>query len=480
MRYVEGIDRRQATLFPELLDDYVKDDNPVRFIDAYVESLDPGRLNFTYSETKQTGRKPYNPADMLKLYIYGYLNRIRSSRRLEQESHRNFELMWLLCRLQPDFKTIADFRKDNSESIRAVCREFVLLCRKLELFGCDLIAIDGSKFKACNSNKRNFTKNKLAKLIKAIDEKIDSYLSGLDSDDQAETEIKKHSPLELQEIIEKLRKKKDKYEKLEDQLKESGEDQLSLTDPDSRMMKTQQGKDVCFNVQIAVDSKHKLIVAHDVTNDCNDLNQLHSMASQADEILEKEKREKNLDVLADAGYFERTNIKDCCDDDMNIYVPYVNHSNNKSLGLYTKEDFRYDPESDTYQCPAGQRLTFRGHRKKKAEIKEKVYTTDACYSCPVKDKCTQSKKTRIIYRWEHEHLIEEMKQRMKEKPEMMTLRKAFVEHPFGTIKCGMDCWQFLTRGLPNVSTEISLSVLVYNIKRVLNIVNWNDLMQAIR
>jgi transposase len=477
MRYVTGTDRSQTTLLPEVLDDYIQDENPVRFIDAYVDNLDLVELDFTYSETKETGRKPYNPADMLKLYIYGYLNKIRSSRQLERAAHRNIELMWLLRRLQPDFKTIADFRKDNTQSIRAVCREFILLCRKLKLFGCELIAIDGSKFKASNSNRRNFTKNKLTKLIKKIDDEIDSYLNDLDTGDQREKDVKKHSSEELKEKIEQLRKRKDKYHQLKKQLEQSEDQQISLTDPDSRMMHSQQGKDVSYNVQIVTDSKHKLIVTHAVTNECNDQKQLHVMSFQAKDVLAKE----TLDVVADAGYFERENIKKCHDDHITTYVPSPTRSHNKSLGLYTNDDFLYDAEQDTYQCPAGQTLTFRGYRKrKKSGIREKKYTTHACYTCPLKLKCTRSKTTRYIYRWEHEDIMEQLKQRLKEKSEMIHIRKALVEHPFGTIKHGMGFRQFLTRGMNNVSAEMSLSVLAYNLKRVLNIVNFKELMLAIQ
>ena len=277
MRYIQGNDRNQTTLLPEVVDDYIKEDSAVRFIDAYIDNLDLVKLNFTYSETKETGRKPYNPADLLKLYIYGYLNRIRSSRQLEKATHRNIELIWLMRRLQPDFKTIADFRKDNTQSIREVCRDFTLLCRKLDLFDRELIAIDGSKFKASNSNRRNFTKNKLTRLIKKIDEEIDSYLDDLDEGDEREKDVKQPSVEELKKKIEQLRRRKGKYQKIKSRLNKSEETQISLTDPDSRMMQNHQGKDVSYNVQIVTDSKHKLIVTHSVTNECNDMQQLHTM-----------------------------------------------------------------------------------------------------------------------------------------------------------------------------------------------------------
>jgi transposase len=476
MRYIQGIDRNQTTIFPEVVDDYIKENSSVRFIDAYIDSLDFVQLGFTYSETKDTGRKPYNPGDLLKLYIYGYLNKIRSSRQLENATHRNIEVIWLMRRLQPDFKTIADFRKDNTRSIRDVCRDFTLLCKKLKLFGRELIAIDGSKFKASNSNRRNFTKNKLSKLIKKIDDEIDSYLDDLDEGDEKEKDVKQPSTEELKEKINQLRKHKAKYQKLQSELNQSGETQISLTDPDSRMMQSHQGKDVAYNVQIVTDSKHKLIVTHAVTNEINDMKQLHPMSAQAKKVLET----KTLDVVADAGYFERENIKKCHDDQIKTYVPQPTRSHNKSLGLYTNADFFYHSRQDTYQCPAGQTLTFRGYRKRKESgITEKKYTTHACYTCRQRAKCTRSKTTRHIYRWEHEKIIEQLDQRMRKNPERTKQRKALVEHPFGTIKHWMGHHHFLTRGLGNVSAEMSLAVLVYNLKRVLNIVDFKELMTVV-
>ena len=476
MRYIQGTDRDQTTLLPDAIDDYITEDNPVRFIDAFVDSLDLTELNFTYSETKDTGRKPYNPADMLKLYIYGYLNKIRSSRRLERATYSNIEIMWLLLRLHPDFKTIADFRKDNKKAIKQVCREFTFLCKKLDLFGCELIAIDGSKFSASNSNHRNFTKNKLDKLIRKVDSQIDSYLKDMDHGDEAERDVKQLSDEDLKEKIEQLRNRKEKYQELHSQLENSEKTQISLTDPDSRMMKTQSGRDVSYNVQIVTDSKHKLIVTHEVTNDCNDQQQLHSMASAAKEVLDVD----SLDAVADAGYWERQNVKKCQDDHICTYVPGPIKSHNKSLGLYTSDDFKYEPESDTYQCPAGETLTYRGLRKrKKSGLIEKRYTTHACYSCTQKQKCTRSKTTRYIHRWVDEEVMELLKKRVQENKEKLDLRKSLVEHPFGTLKHWMEHRYFLTRGLEKVSTEMSLSVLCYNLKRVLNIVDFKELMAAV-
>jgi transposase len=477
MRYIQGTDREQMTLLPEILDDFITENNPVRFIDAFVNTLDMKELEFCYSITKDTGRKPYDPKDLLKLYIYGYLNKLRSSRTLEKATHRNIELMWLIKRLHPDFKTIADFRKDNSKALKKVCRSFILLCKDLNLFGCELIAIDGSKFSASNSNRRNYTQNKLEKLIKKIDRKVDHYLQQMDQGDENESSVSDISTEELNDKINQLKKDKAKYQELQSKIRQSGNSQISLTDPDSRMMKTQQGMDVSYNVQIVTDSQHKLIVTHDVTSEINDMKLLHPMAAEAKEILEIE----TLDAVADAGYFERENIKKCNEDTIRTYVPCPTRSHNKSQGLYTNKDFIYNSHDDTYQCPANHTLTYRGLRKrKKSGITEKKYTTHACYSCPQKSKCTRTRTTRYVYRWEHEDVLEQLYQRMKENPEKIKIRKSLVEHLFGTMKHSMGHRYFLTRGIEKVSGEMSLSVLCYNLKRVLNIVNFKELMVAIQ
>src|SRR3990170_2147688 len=273
MHHIQGSDREQLTLFPEALDDYIAEDNPVRFLDAFVETLDFRGFGFQHSDLKETGRPPYHPADLLKLYVYGYLNRIRSSRRLETESGRNLELMWLLKRLTPDFKTIADFRRDNRRAIRQVCRQFTLFCRQLDLFGGELVAIDGSKFKAQNSKGRNFTQHKLERQIQGLDQKIDEYLEELDEADQEEKDVHKPSAEELREKIEAMKGRRARLREMQDQLKESGQSQISLTDPDSRAMPIGGGQAtlVGYDVQLSVDAKHKLIVDHDVTHEVTDL-----------------------------------------------------------------------------------------------------------------------------------------------------------------------------------------------------------------
>lgn len=475
MRYIQGTDRDQTTLLPEVIDDYIKENNPVRFIDAFIDNLHLKDLEFTHTETKETGRKPYNPADLLKLYIYGYLNKIRSSRQLEKATYRNVELIWLMRKLHPDFKTIADFRKDNAQAIRRVCREFTLLCKRLKLFGSELVAIDGSKFSASNSNRRSFTRNKLTKLINKIDATIDSFLNDLDKEDQKEKDIKEQSAKELKDKMEQLRKHKANYQKLLSQIEKSGESQISMTDPDSRLMTTSKGKDVAYNVQIVTDEKHKLIVTHEVTNSGADQNQFHKMAKQAKEVLAVD----TLKALGDAGYWSRDSIKKCHDDGIESYIPHPTRSRNKRKGLYTKQDFQYDSKNDCYLCPAGQILTYRGVRKAFGKT-EKRYWSDACKTCSDKFKCSTSKRARHINRWIYEEVMEQLDERLKNNPDTMRLRKALVEHPFGTIKHWMGYHHFLTRGISKVSAEMSLSVLAYNLKRVLNIVNFKELMLAIQ
>jgi len=477
MSYIQGIEREQSLLFPELVEDYVEGNNPVRFIDAYVDSLNLGELGFTHASSKTTGRPPYRPSDLLKLYVYGYLNKTRSSRLLEQQTHRNIEVMWLLRKLQPDFKTIADFRKENTDALKKVCREFTLLCKKLNLFGGELVAIDGSKFNAVNHDSRTYTKKKLQRLLKEIDEKIETYFGQIDSADIAESTVAlREAPHIIREHIAHLKEHKAELEELQKYLNESGEVQVSLTDPDSRMMTTgKHGNDVCYNVQIAVDAKHKLIIAHDLTNEANDLHQLTPMAHSAKEILEVE----HLDITADKGYYNETQIAQCEQENIACYIPEPEKSQNKALGLYTDRDFQYDATNDCYLCPASERLTKRSEMIK-GKKQTGVYATSACKGCSLRSQCTRSKQGRRIYRWVNKRVIEEMRKRMVDYPEKARQRKEIVEHPFGTLKHGMNHGYFLLRGIQKVEAEVSMSVLVYNMKRVLNIMGVATLIAALR
>ena len=477
MEHIQGSDREQMTLLPEALDDYVARDNPVRFLDTFIDSLDLKSLAFEHIVLKETGRPPYHPADLLKLYVYGYLNRIRSSRRLETESGRNLELMWLLRRLTPDFKTIADFRRDNRQAIRRVCRQFTVFCRQLELFGGELVAIDGSKFKAQNAKGRNFTQAKLKRQLKELDQKIDEYLEELDQADEEEKDLpEKPNAEQLWEKIEAMKRRQAQLRERQQQMKDSGQSQISLTDPDSRAMPVGGGEAtlVGYNVQLSVDAKHKLIVDHEVTNDVTDLGLLSHMAKSAKQALGVDA----IDVVADRGYYDGQEVKACLEEDITPYLPKANTSANRKRGLFTKEDFRYDREQDRYGCPAGQALTFR-FTTVEQERQIRYYATRACRECALKPKCTGNQRGRRITRWVDEHLLEAMQARVQAEPEKVGLRKQLAEHPFGTIKHAMNQGYFLMRGLEKVRAEMALTVMAYNLKRAIQILGVPKLVQAL-
>jgi hypothetical protein len=411
---------------------------------------------------------------MLKLYVYGYLNRVRSSRRLEREAQRNVEVMWLLGKLAPDHKTIADFRRDNGEPIRAVFREFTVICRRLELFGGQLVAIDSSKFKAANSRDRNYTERKLKRLNRRADEKIERYLDELDRADEEEQDNEKPTAEELREKIEWLRRRKEVYSDLQERMDQSGESQVSLTDPDARSMVlgSNRGTEVAYSVQISVDAKHKLIVDHEVTNAGNDKNQLSSMAIRAREALEVD----SLDVVADQGYYSSEEIKDCIEGDVLPYLRRPKDSN--SRGLFAREEFRYDSENDCYWCPAGRALPFKSQTTYRGQV-VRDYVAEDCSRCDLRPKCTRRKTGRQIRRWVDEELLEDMERRVRTEPEKVKRRKSIVEHPFGTIKRSMDQGYFLTRRLCNVRTEVSLTMLAYNIKRAVRLKGVQELIAAL-
>ena len=474
MGYIAGVDRDQQVLFPEVLDDYVGAENPVRFIDAFVAALDLIALRVQRATPPATGRPAYAPADLLRLYIYGYLYRLRSSRKLEQETHRNVELMWLLRRLTPDFKTIADFRRDNPQAIKAVCREFTLLCQQLDLFGGQLVAIDGSKFRAVNSKDRNFTGPGLERLLRGIEARIVEYLGALDQQDQTEAETPTPVATALQEKIAALRTRRDQYHALLTQLTASGETQLSLTDPESRSMKVRGGVDVCYNVQTAVDAKHKLIVAETVTNAAADRAQLSPLALAAQAVLQA----PALVVVADRGYYHGAEIKACLDAGITPLVPRPLTSANARRGLFTKDDFRYDATPDVYRCPAGATLT---RRFTSVELGRTIHTyrTAACGRCRLKARCTRSPDGRKLTRWLHEDLLDAMAQRLRDQPDLIRQRATLAEHPFGTMKRAMDQGYFLLKGLANVRGEFSLTVLAYNLKRVIRLLGVPRLLAAL-
>jgi transposase len=475
-RFIEGEDRSQVSLLPECLDDFIAQDNPVRVVDAFVGELDLAALGFDGATPALTGRPAYYPQVLLKLYIYGYLNRIQSSRRLERECQRNVELMWLTGRLAPDFKTIADFRRDNGRGIRNVCRRFVELCRELKLFSQALVAIDGSKFKAVNNRDRNFTPGKIDKRREQIEHSIQRYLDAQATADRTQPAEFEAKTERLREKIERLRQHMRRLDEIGEQLKTQPDGQLSLSDPHARSMAT-SGKGsgmVGYNVQAAVDAKHHLIVAHEVTNVGHDRNQLSAMAQAARQAMDK----KRLKALADRGYYSGEQIKHCYDAGITAVVPKPETSTARFDGRFAKADFIYIARDDEYQCPAGERAIRRFDDLSKGRI-EHIYWSSACPRCPLKEQCTPGAYRRIR-RWQHEAVLEAAQRQLDKLPRAMTLRRQTVEHVFGTLKHWMGSTHFLMRTMPNVGTEMGLHVLAYNLKRVMSILGIARTMKAMR
>jgi transposase len=473
-RFIQGECRTQSTLLPEQLDDYVSDTNPVRVVDVFVDELDLGKLGFEGVEPAATGRPAYHPASLLKIYIYGYLNRVQSSRRLEKEAQRNVELMWLTGRLMPDFKTIADFRKDNGKAIRRVCRQFVVVCQELGLFSEALVAIDGSKFKAVNNRDRNFTSAKLQRRMKEIEASISRYLSDLDTADRQEPTVAKVRTERLQDKIAALKEQMKALKEIEVQLEATPDKQISLTDPDARSMKTRGTGIVGYNVQTAVDAKNHLIVAHEVTNIGIDRDQLTSMAKLARDAMGTD----DITAIADRGYFKSEEILACDEAGITVIVPKSTTSSAKADGRFDRADFIYDAERNEYRCPAGQQLIWRCSSIERG-LKLHRYWSSHCQQCAIKDKCTPSTERRIT-RWENEDVLDAMQARLDQAPESMRIRRQTVEDPFGTLKLWMGSAHFLTKTLKRVSTEMSLHVLAYNLKRVMKILGPTVLMAEMR
>lgn len=476
-RFISGADRSQSTLLPECLDDWVGDDNPVRAIDVFVDSLDLGDLGFAGVTPSATGRPAYHPAVLLKLYIYGYLNRVQSSRRLEREAGRNLEVIWLLGRLVPDDKVIADFRKDNGPAIKQVCARFVDLCREMGLLATASVAIDGSKFKAVNNRDRNFTKGKVERRRQQLEESVARYLSQLDTADQQLPTLA--LAIKAEHLKQKLAKLKDEMKKLaahEKRMLASPDEQISLTDPDSRSMATSgRGSGVVgYNVQVAVETENHLIIAHEVTNSGSDRSQLANMGKQAKAVLGVDK----LEAVADRGYYNSPEILACEEADITVTLPKPMTSGAKSEGRLGKQDFMYLPWADVYRCPAGEHLTYRYSNVEHGKTMRR-YWTSACGACALKRKCTTGPERRIP-RWEHEHVLEAVQERLDADPMAMRRRRETVEHPFGTMKARMGATHFLMKTLPKVATEMALSVLAYNLTRVMNIMGVKPLMAAMR
>jgi len=476
-RFVEGTDRGQSTLFPESLEDWIDENNPVRVIDVFVDELDLAELEFDGVAPEVTGRPAYHPSVLLKLYIYGYLNRVQSSRRLEREALRNVEVMWLTGRLVPDHKTIADFRKDNGRAIRQVCARFIGLCRAMNLLTEASVAIDGSKFKAVNNRDKNFTRAKMDRRMAQIEESVARYLQQLDTADRQEpSEALKAKTSRLKEKIEKLKEQMQRLEVLKVVMLAAPDQQISLTDPDARSMATSgRGSGVVgYNVQVVVETKHHLIITHEVINEGSDRAQLSPMAKSAKAVLGVEK----LDAVADRGYFSGEEILACDNAGIAVTLPKPMTSGMIARGRFGKQDFRYVADEDVYICPAGERLPYRYTNEEDGLVLRR-YWTNACQSCPIKKTCTSGKERRIT-RWEHEHVLEAVQRRLDEHPEKMRQRRETVEHPFGTLKARMGATHFLMKTLPKVATEMALHVLAYNMTRVMSIMGVRPLMAAMR
>ena len=474
MTHLAGLERDQLLLLPEAVDDYVGSDNPVRFIDAFVDGLDLTAAGFLRVEAKAMGRPGYAPGDLLKLYIYGYLNRVRSSRRLETECHRNIEVLWLLRTLKPDFKTIADFRRDNRAAFRAVFRQFVLLCRRLDLYGRELLAVDGTRIKAVNNKDRNFTRSSLREFIRRADEWLEDYLKRLDEGDVEDGAMGGGARTKnLAEKIAALNEKRGRYQAMLAQLERTGEDQISLTDPDSRAMAAHTKVGVGYNVQVAVDAKNKLIVEQAVTNQVVDMGLLTETSEPAREILGVE----TIDVVADRGYFKIEDIEACEQAGCVPHVAKPQRGSSVREGLFRKDEFRYDAGLDAYVCPAGKLLT-PIRRGRMRDLERTDYgNPKACRACQLRPRCTND--ARSVFRLENEDVLDRMAERLKARPAILDRRREVVEHPFGSIKQWMYQGAFLMRGLANVRAEFSLTALAYNLRRALNILGVEAMTAAV-
>jgi transposase len=473
MNHRSGLDRSQTLLFPERLEDYIAPENPVRFLDAFVASLDLAALGFAKAQGADTGRPAYDPAMLLKLYLYGYLHRVRSSRLLEAECHRNVEVIWLTGKQAPDHKTIADFRKDNAQPFRAVHRQFRLLCHKLDLFGAQLVGVDGTKLAAVNSKDANFNQKKLRDLLQRADAQLAEYLAALDAADAAEPTQPTLSRAELQAKIAALQEKRDWHTELLEQL-DGEQTQISVTDPEARRMRTSKGTVVGYNAQAVVDHKNKLIVADEVTNEETDLQQLAGMAQEAKANLKADK----LDVVADTGYCTTAQVAQCQEHQITAYVPKADTSANTAQGLFGKSRFTYDPQKDVYVCPAGSTLTYRFSTDEKGR-QLRYYRASDCKHCALRKQCTHNQANRTLTREQDEALMEAMAARVAAHPETIKLRKQLCEHPFGTLKRFFGYTHFLLKGLVKVRAEWSLMTLAYNLKRLLNLVSFEKLMQVL-
>jgi transposase len=498
--YVKGMDRTQELILPKTVDQYIDKENPVRFIDGYVDTLPMDSLGFKHSKPNDVGRPPYDPRDLLKLYIHGYMKRMRSSRVLEDACKINLDTIWLIKGRTPDFKTIADFRKDNVDLIKSVFKRLVSFLQDIDLVEGELASLDGSKIKACNSRKRNFRKDNIESRLKKAEERIERYMKKLEKNDELDNDekgddnedadlIKKRNEY-LQAKLEKMKKTRDELKKIQTELNESGKDEISLTDPESRLMKSNGRLDVCYNAELAVDRKEKIIVNYDVVNEANDEQQLFPMAKDTKEVLGVEK----LDMPADTGFVNFVQIKQCVENGITPYFPSsrLDGSNTGGGGgvpdlvNFSKDKFAYDEKRDIYICPNQQELKYitRSQEKKDADIiVRRIYGAgaDVCNACPFRASCTNAKNKngRIITRWEYQHIIDEVAMKARNEPEKVDERVKLAEHPFATIKRALNQGYFLLRGLRKVKGEMGFTVLAYDIRRALNIMGTSGLLDAL-
>ena len=483
--HVSGSHRDQTILFPDTLDKYVDKENPVRFIDAFIDSLSMEKLGFKHSIPNEVGRPPYDPSDLLKLYVYGYLNQIRSSRKLERECHRNVEVMWLMKKLVPDFKTIADFRKDNVDCIKPVFKEFVYLCKSLDLYGAQLVAVDGTKFKAVNSKSNNLNEKTVALRLKQTEEKIAEYLKEMDENDTADSNEAESIKVDgLKEKIGKLKEEKQRYEQVQNQMKATGQREVSLVDSDSRLMRVDsQRLDVCYNVQTSVDAKKHLIVDYDVINNSTDHHQLAKDAIAAKQTLGVDR----LDVVSDKGFYVEKDVFDCEANGVTVFMPIPSVlSSYKSVGvpepMFCSDQFVYDAARDIYVCPLGNEMGFwkRGGRGKGLE--GRLYRTSSCVFCGVRSRCTRNKRGRYMFRGEYDGAVDRLRARLKGSAgkEKVRLRRMLAEHPFGTMKRAFNQGYLLLKGLRKVKGEVGFTMLAYNMRRAINILGVGVLMALLK
>jgi len=480
-QYKQGSNRNQGQLLPASVEDYVSEDNPARVIDAFVESLDLINAGFTKSKPcNPKGSPAYNPSDMLKLYLYGYLNRLRSSRKLENECRRNLEVMWLLNGLQPKYRAIAYFRAENKKPIRLVFRQFVVMMKSWDLIGGETVAVDGSKLRAVNSKKNNYNQKKIDRHLKYIDDKIEDYLNQLEEEDKKEN---KEKNIKVKQCLEELETRKQKYQALEKQLEETGEDQISTTDPESKTLLIRgQITEVAYNAQSTVDDKHNLCIDYKALN-TNDRKALSTMGVRAKVTLKKE----SFDLLADKGYHNGEELQKCKDMNINTYAAPSERKHNKPIPTpdYYGNHFTYNTENDTYTCPQGQTMTTNGSWYKKVSRNStslvRHFKTKACRECPVRDLCTTSPKERgrVIERSQYQQAVEENNERVYTEKEKYRKRQAIVEHPFGIIKRQWGYDHVLVKGLKKVDAELGLIFTVYNLRRLITIFGAKGLIERL-